>query len=137
MAVVVPSIGTRQEAGCRPARENVRRTTIMGQTLAEKILAAHADRGDMRRSEFVVARGELVRANGITAPPMITQSRRMGATCAFDPDPVALVPDHFTHGEQTFSAVPSPPFLQRVIASGGLVPYVRERLNLGRGFPAR
>jgi len=41
-----------------------------------------------------------------------------------------------TCGEQTFSAEPFPPFLQRLIASGGLVPYVRERLARVQGDPA-
>jgi 3-isopropylmalate/(R)-2-methylmalate dehydratase small subunit len=33
-----------------------------------------------------------------------------------------------TCGDETFLAEPFPPFLQRLIAAGGLVPYVRDRL---------
>ncbi len=192
----------------------------MGQTIAEKILAAHADRHEVRPGEFITARIDLVLANDITGPPTIAQFRGMGATRVFDPERVALVPDHFTPpkdvhaaalitavrafareqrithywemgevgiehtllpeeglvrpwmildainlglpilaspaaadaipdgatvridlarglitcGGNTFSAEPFPPFLQRLIASGGLVPYVRERLAGGPGF---
>ena len=36
-------------------------------------------------------------------------------------------------GEETFPAEPFPPFLKRLIAAGGLVPYVGERLAGERG----
>ena len=38
-----------------------------------------------------------------------------------------------TCGDETFPAEPFPPFLQRLIAAGGLVPYVRGRLAGARG----
>ncbi len=76
----------------------------MGQTIAEKILAAHADREMVRPGEFVVARVDLALANDITGPSTIAQFRRMGATRVFDPDRVALVADHFTPPKDVFAA---------------------------------
>jgi len=82
----------------------------MGQTIAEKILAAHADREVVRPGEFVVVRVDLVLPNDITGPPTITQFRRMGGTGVFDPDRVALVPDHFTPPKDATPPRSSPHF---------------------------
>jgi 3-isopropylmalate/(R)-2-methylmalate dehydratase large subunit len=73
-------------------------------TIVEKIFAAHADRDVVRPGEFVAAGVDLVLANGITGPPTIAQFRRMGATRVFDPDRVALVPDHFTPPKDVYVA---------------------------------
>lgn len=123
----------------------------MGQTLAEKILAAHADRDEVRPGEFTTARVDLVLANDITGPPTIAQFRGMGtARNAINlglhilacPAAADAIPDGATVridlargliacGGNTIAAEPFPSFLQRLIASGGLVPYVRGRLAGG------
>ncbi len=114
----------------------------MNQTIAEKTLAAHADREVVRPGEFVAARVDLVLANDITGPPTIAQYRRMGATRVFDPCRVALVPDHFTpHAAALISTLRAFARKQGItryweIGDGGLVPYVRERLAGGSGFPS-
>jgi 3-isopropylmalate/(R)-2-methylmalate dehydratase large subunit len=76
-------------------RKNSDHTETMGQTIAEKILAVHADRDVVRPGEFVSVDVALVQANDITGPLTIAQFRRMGATRVFDPDRGALIFDHF------------------------------------------
>ena len=43
-------------------------------------------------------------ANDVTGPPTIAQFRRMGATRVFDPNHVALVPDHFTPPKDVYAS---------------------------------
>jgi 3-isopropylmalate/(R)-2-methylmalate dehydratase large subunit len=66
----------------------------MGQTIAEKILSAHADHrvsaGDLAEMQV-----DVVLANDITAPIAIREFERIGVDKVFDPDKVVLVPDHF------------------------------------------
>ena len=76
----------------------------MGLTLTEKILAAHAGAAAVRPGEFVRARVDLALANDITGPLAIDVFREMGATRVFDPERVALIPDHFTPAKDVRSA---------------------------------
>jgi len=76
----------------------------MGQTITEKILAAHCDREAVRPGEFISARLDLVLANDITAPLGLQEFARIGAPRVFDPDRVALVPDHSTPNKDIRSA---------------------------------
>lgn len=76
----------------------------MGQTIVEKILAAHTDREVVRPGEFVAAGVDLVLPNDITGPPTIAQFRRIGATTVFDPDRVVLIADHFTPPKDVHAA---------------------------------
>ncbi|MBC7252439.1 MAG: 3-isopropylmalate dehydratase large subunit [Actinobacteria bacterium] len=68
----------------------------MGQTITEKILAAHAGREEVRPGELLNVRVDLALANDITAPLAIEAFRKMGAERVFHPGKVVLVPDHFT-----------------------------------------
>jgi len=68
----------------------------MGMTLAEKILAAHVDKDQVKAGEFLFADVDLVLANDITAPIAIRVFRSLGAKDVFDKDKIALVPDHST-----------------------------------------
>lgn len=68
----------------------------MGQTITEKILAAHAGREEVRPGELLSVRVDLALANDITAPLAIEAFRKMGAERVFHPGKVVLVPDHFT-----------------------------------------
>ncbi len=68
----------------------------MGQTITEKILAAHAGREEVRPGELLSVRVDLALANDITAPLAIEAFRNMGADRVFHPGRVVLVPDHFT-----------------------------------------
>jgi len=68
----------------------------MKMTMSQKILAAHADREEVRPGELVMARLDLVLGNDITAPVAIKEFPKFGRERVFDREKVALVPDHFT-----------------------------------------
>src|SRR4030042_899309 len=73
-------------------------------TLAEKILAAHANKKEVSPGEFINVRVDLVLANDITAPIAIKEFRRIGVDRVFDPQKVVMVPDHFTPNKDILSA---------------------------------
>jgi 3-isopropylmalate/(R)-2-methylmalate dehydratase large subunit len=66
----------------------------MGQTIAEKILSAHAGQA-VSAGDLAEMRVDVVLANDITAPISIREFERIGVEKVFDPDKVVLVPDHF------------------------------------------
>jgi 3-isopropylmalate/(R)-2-methylmalate dehydratase large subunit len=66
----------------------------MGRTIAEKILSAHVE-GQVRAGDLVEVQVDLVLANDITAPISIREFERIGVDRVFDPNKIALVPDHF------------------------------------------
>jgi 3-isopropylmalate/(R)-2-methylmalate dehydratase large subunit len=66
----------------------------MGQTIAEKILGAHTD-GSVAPGKLVEVQVDMVLANDITAPISIREFAKLGVDKVFDPEKVALVPDHF------------------------------------------
>jgi len=73
-------------------------------TLAEKILAAHADKKKVSPGEFINVRVDLILANDITAPIAIREFRRIGVSKVFDPQKVVMVPDHFVPNKDIASA---------------------------------
>jgi 3-isopropylmalate/(R)-2-methylmalate dehydratase large subunit len=74
-------------------------------TIAEKILARHADRSQVRPGQIVEARIDLALGNDITAPLAIKAFREdLGGGRVFDPERIALVPDHFTPNKDIKSA---------------------------------
>jgi 3-isopropylmalate/(R)-2-methylmalate dehydratase large subunit len=80
----------------------------MPMTITEKILAAHAGRPGEEQSvapgEMVMARVDLALGNDITAPIAIDILRKSGVGTVWDPERVALVPDHFTPNKDIASA---------------------------------
>lgn len=74
------------------------------QTMTEKILAAHAGKEVVEPGELINARVDLVLGNDITAPVAIKEFEKIGVTKVFDPEAVALVPDHFTPNKDIKSA---------------------------------
>ncbi len=66
----------------------------MGQTIAEKILSAHTG-AQVSPGRLIEVPVDLVLANDITAPIAIREFSRIGVDRVFDPEKVALVPDHF------------------------------------------
>ena len=76
----------------------------MGMTIAEKILAFHADRESVRPGEIVNARVDIALGNDITAPIAIKALKELGVKRVFDPERVVLVPDHFTPNKDIPSA---------------------------------
>jgi 3-isopropylmalate/(R)-2-methylmalate dehydratase large subunit len=73
-------------------------------TLAEKILATHADKKSVSPGEFLNVRVDLILANDITAPIAIREFRRLGVKRVFDPKKVVMVPDHFVPNKDVASA---------------------------------
>ena len=73
-------------------------------TLAEKILAAHADRKMVSPGEFINVRVDLILANDVTAPIAIREFHRLGVNKVFDPQKVVMVPDHFVPSKDVASA---------------------------------
>jgi 3-isopropylmalate/(R)-2-methylmalate dehydratase large subunit len=65
-------------------------------TITEKILAAHAGKKEVAPGELINAKVDLILANDITAPIAIREFEKTGAKRVFDPERIALVPDHFT-----------------------------------------
>lgn len=76
----------------------------MGMTITEKILSAASGRQRVEPGELLWCRVDLALANDITAPVAIREFERMGARHPFDPERVALVPDHFTPNKDIQSA---------------------------------
>jgi 3-isopropylmalate/(R)-2-methylmalate dehydratase large subunit len=76
----------------------------MGMTITEKILAAHAGKPAVAPGELISARLDMVLGNDITAPVAIKEFRKIGVNRVFDPERIALVPDHFTPNKDIKSA---------------------------------
>jgi 3-isopropylmalate/(R)-2-methylmalate dehydratase large subunit len=72
--------------------------------LAEKILAAHADKREVAPGEFINVRVDLIVSNDITAPIAIREFRRLGVSKVFDPSKIVMVPDHFVPNKDILSA---------------------------------
>ena len=77
----------------------------MPMTISEKILAAHAGRSELQPGELIEATIDFALGNDITAPFAIEAFRKAGATKVFDPDRIALIPDHFTPNKDIASAM--------------------------------
>lgn len=76
----------------------------MGMTISEKILAAHAGLDRVEPGQLVNARIDLALGNDITAPLAIKEFRKLGVKKVFNPERIALVPDHFTPAKDIKSA---------------------------------
>ena len=76
----------------------------MPNTLAEKILLAHADVDEVSPGDIVMVRCDVVMTNDISGPMAFRAMEKMGATRVFDPAKVVLVPDHFIPAKDTRSA---------------------------------
>jgi len=76
----------------------------MPQTITEKILAAHAGRESVAPGELLSVRIDLVLANDITAPIAIDLFEKSHISTVFDPERIALVPDHFVPNKDIRSA---------------------------------
>ncbi|MDY6987416.1 MAG: 3-isopropylmalate dehydratase large subunit [Thermodesulfobacteriota bacterium] len=76
----------------------------MSQTITEKILAAHAGKETVHPGELLSARIDLALANDITAPIAIELFEQSETASVFDPEKIALVPDHFVPNKDVNSA---------------------------------
>ena len=68
----------------------------MAMTMTQKILAAHAGKGEVHAGELVMAKLDLVLGNDITTPVAVGAFPKFGRDKVFDSAKIALVPDHFT-----------------------------------------
>jgi len=76
----------------------------MAMTITEKIIAAHAGREAVAPGDFVIADVDVALGNDITAPIAIRELAEAGIDRVWDPDRIALVPDHFTPNKDIASA---------------------------------
>ncbi|NLZ28262.1 MAG: 3-isopropylmalate dehydratase large subunit [Firmicutes bacterium] len=76
----------------------------MGLTMIEKILARGAGKSHVRPGDIVRVKIDMCLGNDITAPVAINEFERMEASGVFDPERIALVPDHFAPNKDIASA---------------------------------
>ena len=77
---------------------------IMGMTMTQKILAAHAGLEKVEAGQLLEANLDLVLGNDITSPVAIHEMEKMKKKGVFDKDKIALVPDHFVPNKDIKSA---------------------------------
>lgn len=74
-------------------------------TTPERILARHSGRDELRPGQIIEARIDFALGNDITAPLAIKAFKEdLGGGKVFDPERIALVPDHFTPNKDIKSA---------------------------------
>ncbi|GAB4288900.1 MAG: 3-isopropylmalate dehydratase large subunit [Coriobacteriia bacterium] len=73
-------------------------------TITEKILAAHAGLDEVEPGQLIECDLDIVLANDVTAPIAIREFRRIGQPHVWDPEKIALVPDHYTPNKDIKSA---------------------------------
>ena len=82
----------------------VKEDYIMGMTMTQKILAAHAGLPSVSAGQLIEAELDLVLGNDITSPVAIHEMDMMKVDGVFDKDKVALVLDHFVPNKDIKSA---------------------------------
>lgn len=108
-----PASGRREfkdRVDLRAARASVQWTEsekgkTMSMTISEKILAKHAGLPSVRPDDLIEVRIDFALGNDITAPLAIEAFRRSGAQQVFDPERIALIPDHFSPNKDIASAM--------------------------------
>jgi 3-isopropylmalate/(R)-2-methylmalate dehydratase large subunit len=72
--------------------------------ITEKILARKSGESSVSPGDFLICQVDLALANDITAPLAISSFEEVGAKEVFDPEKIALIPDHFTPNRDIKSA---------------------------------
>lgn len=72
-------------------------------TIAQKIVARHAGLEHVQSGQLVICDLDLIMANDVTGPPAFKEFDKIGCP-VFNPDKVALVPDHFQPAKDIKSA---------------------------------
>jgi len=67
----------------------------MPYTITEKILLAHTNKKTISPGEFILAKVDFTLGNDITAPISIREFKKLGLKKVFNPNRIALIPDHF------------------------------------------
>ncbi len=100
----------------------------MGKTLAEKIIAAHAeDTAEVSAGDLATVHVDVVMANDITAPIAIESFNAIGVGEVFNPDRVMLVPSHFAPNKDIQSAEQT-----RTLATFAEAQALGNRFQVGR-----
>lgn len=73
-------------------------------TITEKILAAHAGLESVEPGQLINCNLDIVLANDVTAPIAIREFAKIGVESVWDPNKIALVPDHYTPNKDIKSA---------------------------------
>ncbi|MBQ3834266.1 MAG: 3-isopropylmalate dehydratase large subunit [Elusimicrobia bacterium] len=76
----------------------------MGQTITEKILAAHCGKKVVVPGEFIEPKVDISLSNDVTAPLAIKEYLKTGTKKVFDKNKIAFVMDHFTPNKDIKSA---------------------------------
>lgn len=76
----------------------------MGLTITEKILLKHSNNKEISPGDLIFVKLDFMLANDITAPLAIREFRKIGAKKVFDPEKIALIPDHSTPNKDIKSA---------------------------------
>ncbi|MCU0539668.1 MAG: 3-isopropylmalate dehydratase large subunit [Desulfobacterales bacterium] len=90
----------------------------MPMTISEKILAARCGRPQVNPGELVEVRLDFAFANDITAPLAIRVFREAGGERVFDPERVAMIPDHFVPNKDIPSAMQTREMREFALAQG-------------------
>jgi 3-isopropylmalate/(R)-2-methylmalate dehydratase large subunit len=77
---------------------------VSGQTITEKILAAHTGKERVVPGEIVNARIDLIVCHEVTTPPAVGMLRKLGIERVFDPSKIVVTPDHFVPNKDILSA---------------------------------
>ena len=85
------------------SKRSMKEDFIMGMTMTQKILAAHAGLESVEAGQLIEAKLDVVMANDITGPMALPIFSQM-ADKVYDKDKVVLVPDHFTPNKDIKSA---------------------------------
>ncbi len=76
----------------------------MGLTITERILLRHSNNKEISPGDLIFVKLDFMLANDITAPLAIREFRKIGAKKVFDPEKIALIPDHSTPNKDIKSA---------------------------------
>ena len=76
----------------------------MAMTITEKLLARAAGLESVSPGDLIMARVDFCLGNDITAPVAIDEFEKAGFESVFDPERIALIPDHFTPNKDIRSA---------------------------------
>ena len=76
----------------------------MGMTITEKILARASGHETVHPGDLIMARLDFCLGNDVTAPVAIDEFEKAGFDKVFDPERIALIPDHFTPNKDIRSA---------------------------------
>ena len=83
---------------------NWRETQKMPMTITEKILAQHAHLEHVSPGDLIEVEVDMALANDITAPLAIKVFKEIGIQSLYDPQKIALIPDHFVPNKDIESA---------------------------------